>query len=419
MDLYVSQPAIVAALLLLVVLWAWKLHIRNCRIQLFAYQPCASPTQYDAITARSPCIRDYLDGCCPSLTDLKRAYFIPTPYLYFSLSQTAYMVINARRRDKSSDIYYERELLTSDDGGTIAIDWYPSQTSDKPDTRPVAIIMTGVGGSSKEYYIRCMAKSLADGPLNYRVVVMNHRGCGGTKLTSPKPYNAHETSDIHLTVRHAHTHYPHAPLVALAFSMGGNILTRYVGEESGDCILSAAVVISAPYDLPLCVRAMEEHNFLNDYVFRPAVVSGLKRYLLKNANTLNSGNIQFDMEQVKRARSQSELDDLITAKVFSTRDSWEYYEQASSASLIEHIKIPFLSFASRDDTLSPIAGNPLDEFKKNPNTALVVTSHGGHIGFYHGLRPRSWCIDPITEFFGAVVEPPKEARGHHVLDVLN
>ncbi|KAJ1943492.1 hypothetical protein EC988_006221, partial [Linderina pennispora] len=354
MDSYIPQHLFVAVALLLAAVWIRKLYIRSCRIQLFAYRPPnASPTQYNAIASRGPCIRDHLDAGCPSLTDPKRAYFVPTPYLFFSVLQTAYVVINARRRDKHSDVSYEREILTAGDGGSVAIDWYPPHNSNKSDTRPIAVVMSGVGGSSKEYYVRCLAKSLADGKLNYRVVVMNHRGCGGARLTSPRPYNAHETADIRLTVDHVHARYPDAPLVAVAFSMGANILIRYVGEESSNCVLSAAVGISSPFDMPTTVRAMEDRNFLNDYVFRPALVAGTKRYLLKNEGALNSGTIHFDMEHVKRARSLSELDDIITAKVFNTKDSWGYYELASSKPYVEHIKIPFLVFASRDDTINP------------------------------------------------------------------
>ncbi|ORX73877.1 AB-hydrolase YheT [Linderina pennispora] len=348
MDSYILQHLFVAVALLLAAVWIRKLYIRSCRIQLFAYRPPnASPTQYNAI---------------------RHAPTLSLRPICFSVScRPAYVVINAHRRDKHSDVSYEREILTAGDGGSVAIDWYPSHNSNKPDTRPIAVVMSGVGGSSKEYY------SLADGKLNYRVVVMNHRGCGGARLTSPRPYNAHETADIRLTVNH----------------------------ESSNCVLSAAVGISSPFDMPTTVRAMEDRNFLNDYVFRPALVAGTKRYLLKN----------------EKQRSLSELDDIITAKVFNTKDSWGYYELASSKPYVEHIKIPFLVFASRDDTINPVTGTPFDLFESNPNTALVVTNHGGHIGFYQGLRPRSWHTDPVAEFFGTVVQPSKKPKPHHILDI--
>ena len=76
----------------------------------------------------------------------------------------------------------DREELTLDDGGRLALDWaanLPAQC-DKDDA-PVLLFLSGITGSSSDNYVKyCMLDGMRHG---YRPVVMNYRGCGGLNLT--------------------------------------------------------------------------------------------------------------------------------------------------------------------------------------------------------------------------------------------
>jgi predicted alpha/beta-fold hydrolase len=43
--------------------------------------------------------------------------------------------------------------------------------------------------------------------------------------------------------------FPSAPLTAIGFSLGANILAKYLGEEGDDTTIKAAVVLGNPWDL--------------------------------------------------------------------------------------------------------------------------------------------------------------------------
>lgn len=43
--------------------------------------------------------------------------------------------------------------------------------------------------------------------------------------------------------------YPHSELLAAGWSLGGNILVRYIGEEGDGCPISAAASLCNPLDL--------------------------------------------------------------------------------------------------------------------------------------------------------------------------
>jgi predicted alpha/beta-fold hydrolase len=110
---------------------------------------------------------------------------------------------------------------------------------------------------------------------------MNARGCCDSELKvfrvhvwipslahSPtiqttRYFNCGYTGDLRAVVCHIKDRYPRAPLIAGAFSLGANILTKYVGEEGrwgfhtmflvlsdvgASCVLDAAITMANPFD---------------------------------------------------------------------------------------------------------------------------------------------------------------------------
>ncbi|KAJ2879976.1 hypothetical protein IWW38_006027, partial [Coemansia aciculifera] len=187
----------------------------NCRVQLVSASSGMTTAAAATDSGRTENIRALLEKHCPSLTDAKQACMKPTPFLRGGMLQSLYSTMRALKRDKYSDISYDRELRTMSDSGTVSLDWYPPRSADSTDVRPIAIVMAGLGGSSYEYHIRCLSKTLAKGGSSggYRVVVMNHRGMARTPLTSPRIYNASDTADYRDVVRYIRQCHPLTPLV--------------------------------------------------------------------------------------------------------------------------------------------------------------------------------------------------------------
>ena len=76
----------------------------------------------------------------------------------------------------------DREILTLDDGGRLALDWaanLPPRCAN--DGAPILLFLSGITASSSDNYVKY---SMLDGMHHgYRPVVMNYRGCGGVDLT--------------------------------------------------------------------------------------------------------------------------------------------------------------------------------------------------------------------------------------------
>merc|ERR1719326_1390751 len=92
------------------------------------------------------------------------------------------------------------------------------------------VILHGTQGSSRSRYIRqFLRKGVAQ---NWRCVVLHQRGCGTSPLRVPKTFHAGLTADTKEVMdaiyrRHGAT----SQVIAVGFSLGANILAKYLGEE--------------------------------------------------------------------------------------------------------------------------------------------------------------------------------------------
>lgn len=147
-------------------------------------------------------------------------------------------------------ILYSRELLHMPDGGVVALDTEALPEGERlPADAPVLILLPGLTGGSEDSYVQhAVVHARAAG---IRAVVFNSRGTSESPLTTAQFYSASFTEDLRCVVRHvAAGTAPGVPLFAAGWSLGANILTRYLGEEGGGTPLAAAVALCNPFDLP-------------------------------------------------------------------------------------------------------------------------------------------------------------------------
>jgi predicted alpha/beta-fold hydrolase len=80
----------------------------------------------------------------------------------------------------------------------------------------------------------------------------------GVPLTSPQLYSSCHTDDLRQALLYISHRYPRAPLLGLGFSLGANVLTRYVAEEGEKCRLISACTLAcvclSPSNLAMSLR---------------------------------------------------------------------------------------------------------------------------------------------------------------------
>lgn len=308
---------------------------------------------------------------------------------------------------------FEREILQCTDGGQVGLDWaLPAAEGATPET-PVLVVLHGLNGGSMENYVRHFIRR-AEAALHCRTVVMIARGLGGVPLATWRPYNAGRTDDFRETVSEIHRRYPSAKIVAVGFSMGANVLTRYVAEEGESCLLTAAVGVSNPFDLAGSTQHLEASGRMGRLYSRN-MAQGLHRFTKKNRAMLETAPMQVDIEGALRARLCRDYDNLATCKMFGFETADEYYRAFSSLPLIKDVRRPLLLISAVDD---PISGpvpleRAVEEAQHTPYVAIAASPRGGHVAFLEAAPGKplanwwhaedSWADTAACEFLAAAL----------------
>ncbi|CAH9124948.1 unnamed protein product [Cuscuta epithymum] len=303
------------------------------------------------------------------------------------------------------DVKLRRECLRTKDDGSVALDWVSGDDGLPPDC-PVLILLPGLTGGSEDTYVRHMlVRARKKG---WRVVVFNSRGCGNSPVTTPQLYSASFLGDIHEVVAHVGNCYPKANLYAVGWSLGANILVRYLGQQSDSCPLCGAVSLCNPFNLP---TADEDFRKGFNIVYDKALAKALSNIFKKHALLFEDIGCEYNIPLAANAKSVREFDDGLTRVSFGFKSVDEYYSKSSSSDSIRYVCTPLLCIQAANDPIAPSRGIPRKDIEENPNCLLIVTPQGGHLGWVAGSEAPNGApwTDPIVMDFLHHLEQTKSA----------
>ena len=303
----------------------------------------------------------------------------------------------------------ERRVVQLDDGDALVLhddcpaSWRRSDRS--------ALMIHGLAGCHESGYMQRIAHKL--NARGVRVFRMDLRGCGAGVSLARLPYHSGRSEDATAALRAIAHALPDSPTTLIGFSLGANITLKLLGELGArTCAnLDSAVAVCPPVNLAACSRQISlASNRVYDRYFVKLLLEQLRarRRLVPHAPL---GRL------AKVPRTLWELDDMFTAPVcgFGTAD--RYYAEASSAPWIEHIALPTLILASRDDPMIP--PQALAQAVCPACVELRMTEHGGHLGFVGRAgvdADRRWMDWRVVEWVtrlgvhGRLCEPIAESR---------
>jgi uncharacterized protein len=261
-----------------------------------------------------------------------------------------------------------------------------------PEGPPVAhlILVHGLEGSSEAGYARSLTQAaLEAGCAAHR---FNLRSCGGTEHLSGRTlYHSGQTSDLLAVIRQLSGG---VPVFLAGFSLGGNVVLKLAGElgESASGMIAGVMAISTPIDLAACVRQLDKPS---NRIYARRFVSRLKERV-RAKERLTPG--LFDLSGLDRVQNIYEFDDRFTAQAFGFGSADNYYATQSANQFLDRIRVPTLVVQAKDDPLIPFAVYDHPAFSTNPHLRLLVTEHGGHLGFISRAKPRFWLDQVLVHW---------------------
>ena len=276
-----------------------------------------------------------------------------------------------------------RERLELPDGDFVDLDWSCN------DAGPIVILLHGLEGSSRSHYARSMLQALPRAGM--RAVLMHFRGCSGEPNRQTRAYHSGDTGDLDFLATTLRQREPQTPIIAVGFSLGGNVLLKWLGEQGAHAGLRCAVAVSVPFLLHAATTHMNR-GFSRFYQWW--LVRHLKRSYVRKSQR-HTGLLP--LREVRRLRNFYEFDDRITAPLHGFTDALHYYSVSSSRQFLARIRIPTLILQAADDPFMPASVIPSAR-ELSASIQLEVHRHGGHVGFVSGRlpwRPRYWLEQRI------------------------
>ena len=286
---------------------------------------------------------------------------------------------------------YDRERLPLADGDFVDLDW-TRVGSDR-----VAVLCHGLEGSSQTHYMRGMASALNDA--GWDVLGFNYRGCSGEPNRLPRFYHSGATDDLAEVVTAAQHGGAYARIALVGFSLGGNLVLKYLGEQRGDypAGLCGAVAISAPCDLGACAARLEAPA---NRVYAQRFVRRLKAKVHDKARRYPG---LIDPLPLARVDSVAAFDEQYTAPLNGFANAADYWEKCSSRHFVAHLAFPALLISAANDPLLTPKCYPIDTARRSNLLTLEILRHGGHVGFVqHESDGYYWHERRAVGFLGSL-----------------
>jgi hypothetical protein len=207
---------------------------------------------------------------------------------------------------------------------------------------------------------------------------INLRSCSGETNRLFRSYHSGATEDLEEVVRFILRKGNYRHIVLKGFSLGGNLILRYLGEKGNTLPkeIRAAIGISVPCSLHSSLKELlKPHNLPYAHRFKKDLIKKLRAKQMLFPAYISDADI-------KRIKTLKDFDDIYTSRAHGFRNALDYYEKCSCLPVLKDIKVPTLLINARNDSFLGPECYPVREAGENVFLFLEIPKYGGHVGFY-------------------------------------
>lgn len=250
---------------------------------------------------------------------------------------------------------------------------------------PAVMLVHGLCGSHQSrYVVRIGSKLLARG---VRVFRLDLRGCGAGEGLARTSTHCGRYGDLEAPILRIGELAPGSPLTVVGFSLGGALTLNLATMPSLPKNWARIVAVCPPVDL-FAVEALLQRPWNRQY--DQFFARELWKKVQHRSRTVPGAP---SVDHLPRPRKLREFDEAYTVPLGGYRNADDYYEQTSVASRLAKIELPTRIIAAANDPIVPL--EPLVTNQLGPETYLLATGCGGHLGFVgrRGSDPDRYWLD--------------------------
>jgi hypothetical protein len=162
-------------------------------------------------------------------------------------------------------------------------------------------------------------------------------------------------------------------ILLLAYSLGGNMMLRYLAGQP-DARVRAAAAVCTPIDLKPNARAIDRPRGV---LYRRHVLAGLKDIY---RNVAARREVPLPVRDASRIDTIEQWDERVIAPRHGFAGAEDYWAQTSACNVLGDINTPTLFVATERDPMVGI--DTVRPWLQNATRLRrIVTSEGGHVGF--------------------------------------
>ena len=277
-----------------------------------------------------------------------------------------------------------RQRMTLADGDFLDLDWYGPEDA----THPCVILLHGLTGSSDSLYILGQQQALA--AKGWQSVAVNWRGCSGEPNHLARGYHSGASEDLAEVIDQLQRSAPKRTLAAAGFSLGGNVLLKYLGERGEASGLQAAAAISVPFRLDQWADRLQvgfsrvyQARFMRDML---AYVTNKQRLFAHQGRDAEHASLSA-LGSLAGMDSFWDFDERVTAPLHGYASAADYYRRCSSRFFLGSITTPTLIVQALNDPFVYPHSLP-EQAELSASTRFELHTGGGHVGFVEGSLRR-------------------------------
>ena len=223
--------------------------------------------------------------------------------------------------------------------------------------RPLVVLIHGISGNERScYMVVAAAYFLARG---HAVLKVNLRGAGPSRPYCRGHYHAGLTADLATVLDRLDPQLTRNGLLPIGFSLGGNLLLKFLGEVGRDSPVRRAATVSAPIDLARSCRSLMRWR---NYLYHRYIMAHLKR----NCTAPGAELSEAERKAILGAGTLWQFDNEFTAPRHGYADAQDFYDSNSSQNFLDRIHAETLLIHAQDDPFVPAAPYLEHSWSKTP-----------------------------------------------------